>query len=390
MVAISIVMASNLVSVNGETRATIYSTISPSVFSVTWTNMSPVSDPGGKFIPAMVYDKIEGVSILFGGMTPEGNSGGSDTWAYSLSMNEWTNLNPSTRPVDVVGPVMAYDSTHRKTILFGCNDNDPDSPNDETWSYDSLTNEWTNMNPLNGPGARSRLAMVYDSESDKVILFGGNIWDTDLGDLVFYCETWAYDSGTNTWTNMTPIDSPEPRIYHAMVYDAQSDKVILFGGAYQDSLDQDHFFNDTWTYDYNTNTWMNVTTSVSPPRSAAMMAVYDPTNDLTVIFGGTSDFDTIIPSDQMWAYDDEANEWATVSEGVPPAARFGGVMSYDVKEGKAILFGGVDESLTMRNDTWSWESVGVIPEFSSRTVLIIVAAAIIALVLGLVRSRKRP
>jgi hypothetical protein len=36
-----------------------------------------------------------------------------------------------------------------------------------------LANTWTNMNPSTHPGARSGHAMAYDSESDRVILFGG-------------------------------------------------------------------------------------------------------------------------------------------------------------------------------------------------------------------------
>jgi len=34
-------------------------------------------------------------------------------------------------------------------------------------------NNWTNMNPSTYPGARQYHAMAYDSESDRVILFGG-------------------------------------------------------------------------------------------------------------------------------------------------------------------------------------------------------------------------
>src|SRR5439155_478261 len=90
-----------------------------------------------------------------------------------------------------------------------------------------LTSEWTNMNPSVKPSAREFHAMAYDSRSDRIILFGGTQslppFDSD--------ETWAYDFNTNTWTNMDPASKPSARDGHAMAYDTQSDRVILFGGS---------------------------------------------------------------------------------------------------------------------------------------------------------------
>ena len=68
--------------------------------------------------------------------------------------------------------------------------------------------------------------MAYDAESDRVILFGG-----DSRPIQFHQgDTWAYDLDTNSWTDMNPATSPAERALPAMAYDPQSDRVILFGG----------------------------------------------------------------------------------------------------------------------------------------------------------------
>lgn len=45
---------------------------------------------------------------------------------------------------------------------------------------------------------------VYDSESDRAIIFGGSIKNLEVG----YNDTWSYDYNTNTWTNMSPATNP--------------------------------------------------------------------------------------------------------------------------------------------------------------------------------------
>jgi hypothetical protein len=88
--------------------------------------------------------------------------------------------------------------------------------------------------------------MTYDLRNDeKVILFGGrDRWN-------IFSDTWAYDFKNNLWTRTSPPTSPEGRFAHAMAYDSESDRVILFGGS-----DENHFFSDTWAYE---------NTDLSPP-----------------------------------------------------------------------------------------------------------------------------
>src|SRR5436309_13715297 len=81
----------------------------------------------------------------------------------------------------------------------------------------------------------------------------------------FRSDTWAYDFNLNTWTDMDPAVRPPPRYGHAMAYDLQSDRVILFSGYGLNG----NYFDDTWAYDFNKNTWTNASASPSAPYSHA-------------------------------------------------------------------------------------------------------------------------
>src|SRR5437016_13750232 len=110
--------------------------------------------------------------------------------------------------------------------------------------------------------------MTYDAQSDRVILFGGEDTAAVLGD------TWAYDFNSNGWTNADPATRPVRRVYHSMAYDSESDRVILFGG-YGSGDD----FNDTWAYDFNTNAWTNMDPPAKPPLRYEHETGHDATGD---------------------------------------------------------------------------------------------------------------
>ena len=120
---------------------------------------------------------------------------------------------------------------------------------------DSADATWIRRNPANSPAGRFEYGMVYDSQNHKVILFGG------IGRNAFLNDTWVYDYAANAWTNRSPAGSPAARREHAMTYDSQNGKAILFGGR-----DVSSSFNDTWEYNYAGNTCL-LYTSPSPRDS---------------------------------------------------------------------------------------------------------------------------
>jgi N-acetylneuraminic acid mutarotase len=182
-------------------------------------------------------------------------------------------LNPSAR-----GYVsMAYDSESDKIILFGgCSEPIEGSepiPNRETWAYDIASNTWTEMKPAKSPYDKAVLDLVYDSESDRVILFGGNWGERD---------TWAYDYNTNSWTEMAA--GPGEHLGYRMAYDIESDRCILFGGMGFVGLSH---FNDTWAYDFNSDTWTEMQPSTNPSARNFHAMAYDAQADRVILFGGS-------------------------------------------------------------------------------------------------------
>ncbi len=134
------------------------------------------------------------------------------------------------------------------------------------------------------PHPRSDFAMAYDSHTDKVVLFGGNVDPSGAGGPEYtLADTWFYDYTTNKWKEMKPKVSPHGRIGHSMVYDKNIKRIVLFGG-----LDGYQFFNDVWIYDVNTNTWeqIAINSSMGPsPRAYAAME-FDPIRKRILLQGG--------------------------------------------------------------------------------------------------------
>ncbi len=195
---------------------------------------------------------------------------------------------------------MAYDAESDRVVLFL---EFTGAPDNETWTYDFNSNTWTKMEPTTRPSPRTWSPMAYDAESDRVILFGG-ITGVDND------ETWAYDFNTNTWTNMEPAARPTRRHSHALAYDAESDRVVLFGGH----LPGNNVHSDqTWAYDFNTNTWTNMEPTTHPLKLAAHNLAYDAESDRVVLFGG-DDSDSVLHSNETWAYDLNANTWTDLSQ----------------------------------------------------------------------------
>jgi hypothetical protein len=84
--------------------------------------------------------------------------------------------------------------------------------------------------PALNPSPRGYISLAYDVESDRGILFGGQTGHYRYA-ASFNNETWIYDVAANKWTEMKPATGPEARGAADLAYDSESDRVLLFGGA---------------------------------------------------------------------------------------------------------------------------------------------------------------
>jgi uncharacterized cupredoxin-like copper-binding protein/N-acetylneuraminic acid mutarotase len=318
-----------------------------------------VAEPAARSYHAMAYDSESDRVVLFGGLVvtdPPQAEVRDDTWAYDVNTDTWTNMDPVSRPSPRFYHVMAYDSESDRVVLFG-GFTATGTFSDETWTYDLNTNSWTNVTPAVGPSGRANQGMAYDAESDRVVLFGGSTGfpGGTAGDVSD--ETWTYDLNTNSWTNVTPAVGPSARIGHVMAYDTESDQIVLFGGSTGVPQDfPENLSDDTWTFDLNTNTWTNMTPATGPSARSHLSyqgMAYDAESDRIVLFSGFHVTGVVFDT---WTYDTDTNTWTDVTQATSPSAFVGHAMVYDTESDRVILFGGSNPITgNLIDETWAYD-----------------------------------
>ena len=167
------------------------------------------------------------------------------------------------------GAVMAYDSVRGVTVMFG---GDPGTGGflGDTWEWDGK--EWAQLSDM-GPAARTDAGMVFAAGEKVCVLFGGNL-ATGTGQLLG--DTWRWD-GT-AWTEI--LDSgPSARCAHGTAFDSNRNRVVLFGGA----LGVGTPLGDTWEFDGTAWTEQKVT---GPSARSGLSMAYDDAGKRVVVFGG--------------------------------------------------------------------------------------------------------
>jgi len=285
----------------------------------------------------MAYDAESDKMILLGGQI-YGESGNilfiGGTWAYDPTANRWTEMKPASSPTDRSAADMAYDAESDRVIMYGGAGTSKIGM-DETWAYDFNTNTWAEM--AKGPSDYLGGQIAYDTESDRIILFAGY----NMAGFM-YDNTWAYDFNADTWTEMKPDPHPSGRNYHDMVYDSESDRIIMWGG---DSTDRDPC---VWAYDYNNNTWQKGTCE-GPIRRGYVYMAYDVKADRTILYGNENYSDLA-----TWAYDNNTDTWTKLEPATSPGVLSRFAMAYSPVVDRVILFGG-EVNYTTKGETWSYD-----------------------------------
>lgn len=243
--------------------------------SRTWTEQHPSVSPSARGNGGMAYDFAAGRVILFGG-GPGGNIALSDTWSWNGT--DWEALSPASSPGPRAGHAMVSDPDRARIIMWGGTDfgsdpqHCPSGSCSETWEWDG--GNWGMVATI-GPPARVQPGMAYLG-GGRVLLFGGlDAQQHPLGD------TWMFDGLTHTWSQLWPATSPPARGGHVMMFESDTGRVLLYGG----DIGTQPMFNDTWEFD-GVN-WHQVFTPNSPPARSNFAGVYDSVNRVAVFFGGS-------------------------------------------------------------------------------------------------------
>jgi N-acetylneuraminic acid mutarotase len=261
------------------------------------------------------------------------------------SPRSWKLMDLETKPSARAYSAMASISNSDKVILFGGQTSS--GFNGETWIYDLSDNAWTQKYPSSSPSARLGHAMASIPGDDKVIIFGGS--DSTSGTWSHLYDTWVYDFSDNQWANKNPTTYPPDRKYHAMTSIANDDKVLLFGGKVGPSSKYD----DTWIYDLSENTWTKKNPSSHPPKMYYPMLAGLYNTDQAVLFGGYLGFH--VYDDKTWVYDYSDNTWTNQNPTNHPSARGLGPMATVFNDDKVVIFGGYIEGVGRSDETWEYD-----------------------------------
>jgi hypothetical protein len=288
-------------------------TINPSVTA------TPLTHPIGMIWRMMAFDSESNLGIYIPNCPPI-----VDTWTYDVQANAWRSM--QDMPPGGCATDGVYDSQADRTIVY--------IDTGRTFAFDDNTNTWTDLQVANTPSSRWLAKMAYDSESDKIILFGGIVPDTDN----WFDETWAFDYNNNTWTKMNPTLKPPGLCCQGMAYDSESDRVIMWGGAGVTSM------NVVWAYDYNTDSWRQLPYTDGPASPGPHVAMaYD--QDLDRVY--------IYLHNQFYSYDFNNNRWEKPKGDLSPGWREIAAMVYIPTVQRLFLFGGSPEGV---DDIWRYNS----------------------------------
>jgi len=337
-------------------------TITPTPTRTPKPTPTPQLAPVAQGYGAMTYDSESDLLVL---RPEQGNYAkmiGLRSWTFDVGTNSWKKF---AGPPMCGGP-MAYDAQSDRTIAFlgaqwvGGMEFRKVS---DTWAFDANSGEWTKMSPAESPGSLLGPRMVYDAQSDRTILFGG--WDMGTDDASDALDTWAYDYEADTWTNLDPAgDPPEGNNFFVMSYDAGADRVLAYKRGYDRKALKPVYI--VGVYDYETNTWEQRETAQSPESYDYSAMVYDPKSGLNILFGGVDRAEE--PYQATWGYDYVTNTWKRMAMRNPPSARGWHAMAYHEGLGAIVLFGGgpsrdefTDEMWVLDTSVGAWEQIETVP-----------------------------
>lgn len=134
-----------------------------------------------------------------------------------------------------------------------------------------------------------------------------------------------------------------------MTYDESQRRVLVFGGT-----GQDQSYSDLWSWDGRT--WTLLSEAGPAPRNSGVL-VYDARRKRTVLFGGrTRQGNEIVMLKDTWEWD--GTRWHLVNND-GPLPRLHAAAAFDRKRGVVVLFGPLFGARNMPrplpSETWTWD-----------------------------------
>jgi len=238
----------------------------------TWTQLAPAGAfPPARFGHNAVFDAAGARMLVFGGQA--GGSFFNDIWAYGVRDNSWRSLSAS-------GPSPRYGAggagvSGSLYLSHGFTDR---GRFDDTWAFSLTNDQWTEVSPGQGgrPVKRCLMRIVDDPQRGRVLLYGGQTDGTPfLGDL------WSYDIAARSWRELA-AQGPSARNLYSWVRRGDTSQLLLFGGRTPagDS-------GELWSFEPGTDRWEQLNAEgMAPSARNGHDAVWLPARKAMFVFGG--------------------------------------------------------------------------------------------------------
>lgn len=280
---------------------------------------------------AMVYDNVRHEIVMFGGVG-ETRVGGfladtyfKDTWTYQgagSGLGLWTRradliADPTVAPrfSARAGHAMAFDAAHGVVVMSGGTGGDnstsdgivngypPTMRGSDIWLWNGA--KWSQAGYVYLPeihydggaigpwqGTFTRHAMAFDPVVGAVLQASGTGYFSGVGGAWFdseFNDLFSFSINGNQATARPAGILSLGRQQFAMVYDAQRNCFVVFGGVTSDAYAPSGNSHEELTYDPSSSSYASIIrVQPVPPARARHAMVYDNKRQRTVLFGGAS------------------------------------------------------------------------------------------------------
>lgn len=263
------------------------------------------------------------------GYTPGGvyayNFSGTPGWKCLLT------LGPTPPPRE--NATMLYDSRRDRMVLYGGSNSDTTPTDSSVWvlEFSSTLPVWEIL-PVEGPGPgpMTKHAAILDAVDDCMIVAGSGT-----------NGTWKLTLGTPArWSPVIASGTPPPvRFDHTAIYDADHQRMIVFGGS---SPFSNSPLSDVWSLSLaGAPVWTQVTPTAGPPYGgrAQHAAVFDSRHHRMVVTGGKSQFNAIESDTWELSLVPGGETWSLITA-TNPAYRLEFPAAYDSLRDRLVVHGG--------------------------------------------------
>jgi N-acetylneuraminic acid mutarotase len=310
----------------------------------TWRFPGAIVRPFPRSLGGFQTDTANETVWLFGGLSELSNGFLDDLWGYRGQ--QWFPVTVFDGPGDCSTPLTAFDSDRGKLVLT-CSGS-------TVFEWDGGAFTWKSFTLSKPPSTRQFAKMVYDGKLKKTVMFGGYSANGS-----YLNETWTWDGTNFTQVRTKSADAPNNRGLMAMWYDSNLEKTIVYGGIGRANLNESITrYSDMWSFDGTK--WTKLSVTQTPGQRLGAQLAVDPASGKLLLFGGLLAEDagdhslTQTYVNDTWQWDGKTSAWTRLSPARSPDPRENGMMSWDPRTNEIVLFGGYTLGF-YHSDLWSWD-----------------------------------